>query len=92
MEGGVRDDRFDALCSVLDRIQERRDLIELALELGLHSVSGESSVEMWKGKALGTGIEILLLAPVDASSGWAISTLITAGGRVEHIRRRPFRN
>ncbi|WP_329913681.1 hypothetical protein [Stenotrophomonas sp. SMYL86] len=88
----MRDVRFDALCSVLDGIQARPELIELTLELGLYNVPGEGSVEVWKGKALGAGIEILLLAPVDASSEWAISTLVTAGGRVEHIRRRPFRN
>jgi hypothetical protein len=91
MQGQVRDGRFDSLCSALDCIQGRAGLIELAEGLCLQRVvGGESAVEVWKGKALGAGIEILLLAPADASSAWAISTLVTVGGRVEHLTRRPF--
>ncbi len=90
MEAGVRDGHFDALCSALDGIQGRPELIALALELGLHQVHAEGAVEVWKGTAQGAGIEILLLAPADCSSQWLVSTLVTARGRVEHIRQRRF--
>ncbi len=92
MQGEVRHGRFDSLCSTLDGIQERRALTELALELDLHSIrSGDGSVEVWKGRGMGASIEILLIAPVAPSIEWTISTLVTAAGRVEHIRRRCFR-
>ncbi len=92
MQGGVRSAQYDSLCSALDGIHGRQELTEFASDWGLHrSPSGDSAVELWKGTAMGAGVEILLLPPVSASSDWAISTLVTVGGRVEHVRRRAFR-
>ncbi|QIO88545.1 hypothetical protein G9274_002230 [Stenotrophomonas rhizophila] len=92
MQGGVRSAQYDSLCSALDGIHGRQQLTDFASEWGLHrDTSEESSVEVWKGEAMGAGIEILLLPPAAASGDWGISTLVTVGGRVEHIRRRPFR-
>lgn len=89
---GVRSAQYDSLCSALDRIHGRQALTDFASDWGLHrSPSEDGTVEVWKGAAMGAGVEILLLPPVSASSDWAISTLVTVGGRVEDVRRRPFR-
>ena len=74
----------------LDRIAADPAKGVLLLE-GAAQSSAPLELEVWKGAAMGAGVEILLLPPVSASSDWAISTLVTVGGRVEDVRRRPFR-
>lgn len=88
---GVRDDRFDALCSALDSIQGQQGLMAFALKVGLsHCPTDDSNVEIWKGTSEGACIEIVVLAPAGSTGEWTLSTLVTAAGRVEHLRRRAF--
>lgn len=92
MQGVVRDRRFDSLCSALDGIQAAPELVELSSALGLERVSLESSsVTAWKGMAQGAQVEILLIPSEEPSGAWTVSTLVTSGGRVGHVRRRLLR-
>lgn len=83
---------LELLCGALDALRTESELEAFAHEACLERVSSTGEhLRVWKGKAVGAGVEIVLIPALVPGGGWEISVLVTLGSRVEHVRRRPFK-